>query len=588
MSVALKNGRSTAQEETLEDVHDSGSGSNKFGGVHYSGRRRSFGGDWHARRAIKSARPARSTYSKKSNQALKTALEQTVNMTVADKEQLIKYLQNDILSEVKDHHGESKTAGRRHPSSRSPSRSPTRANGHTRRRSLPKIGDGAPDSDVQAWSSSVDEEPVTVVVLPSSEKAGSPRSRVSPSPETNDSTAAKGQTNTNFFKSTRDSMSNLVSVRNGSHSSTATFTPAEIDDFVGLLEDVSKHLTPSNVRKCIFQLNKGFDESRAKAGNSGLIRRASSSGSDASEASEGDSPSRETKKKKAKNRFLSAVKRVKRGLYTNRMFMHSHRSSMTTRDALLEAGATNEGLDLAAMLRILDSLGFKLSKEESKAAEKYVSSRRDGKVRLEDFEMFLSDLGSTKEVVKKAKLRGAGRRIFLGGSCNPTTWRKDVAIPLLVAHDVPFFNPQVDDWDPSLVAMEAQAKAEAPVLLFVIDAATRAIASMIEVVELISEGYTCVVVIHEIQPDQVVAGEIPSKAEVKDLNRARAYLADVISRHSLPVFSNIGTAVQHSITLWSEIMDQRNDDPQNHAVERSISVKNLLATTSSDSTSGTV
>lgn len=91
--------------------------------------------------------------------------------------------------------------------------------------------------------------------------------------------------------------------------------------------------------------------------------------------------------------------------------------------------------------------------------------------------------------------------------------------------------------------MEAQAKAEAPVLLFVIDASTRAIASMIEVVELISEGYTCVVVIHEIKEGQVVAGDIPTKAEIKDLNRARAYLADVISRHQLPVFSNIGTYV---------------------------------------------
>ena len=50
------------------------------------------------------------------------------------------------------------------------------------------------------------------------------------------------------------------------------------------------------------------------------------------------------------------------------------------------------------------------------------------------------------------------------------------------------------------------------------------------------------VVIHEIKEGQPVAGEIPSKAEIKDLNRARAYLADVISRHALPVFSNIGAS----------------------------------------------
>lgn len=31
--------------------------------------------------------------------------------------------------------------------------------------------------------------------------------------------------------------------------------------------------------------------------------------------------------------------------------------------------------------------------------------------------------------------------VFLGGSCNPTTWRKEVAIPLLKKHSITFFNP---------------------------------------------------------------------------------------------------------------------------------------------------
>eukprot|EP00931_Biecheleriopsis_adriatica_P005264 TRINITY_DN106792_c0_g1_i1.p2 TRINITY_DN106792_c0_g1~~TRINITY_DN106792_c0_g1_i1.p2 ORF type:complete len:104 (-),score=14.89 TRINITY_DN106792_c0_g1_i1:210-494(-) len=31
--------------------------------------------------------------------------------------------------------------------------------------------------------------------------------------------------------------------------------------------------------------------------------------------------------------------------------------------------------------------------------------------------------------------------VFLGGSCNPTTWRKDVAVPMLIHKGVTFFNP---------------------------------------------------------------------------------------------------------------------------------------------------
>ena len=36
--------------------------------------------------------------------------------------------------------------------------------------------------------------------------------------------------------------------------------------------------------------------------------------------------------------------------------------------------------------------------------------------------------------------------MFLGGSCNPTTWRKDVAVPALEEAGVTFFNPQAGSW----------------------------------------------------------------------------------------------------------------------------------------------
>ena len=44
-----------------------------------------------------------------------------------------------------------------------------------------------------------------------------------------------------------------------------------------------------------------------------------------------------------------------------------------------------------------------------------------------------------------------GQKVFLGGSCNPTMWRKTVAIPTLEKEGAPHYNPQVDDWIPELV-----------------------------------------------------------------------------------------------------------------------------------------
>ncbi|KAH9284030.1 hypothetical protein ECG_02442 [Echinococcus granulosus] len=72
--------------------------------------------------------------------------------------------------------------------------------------------------------------------------------------------------------------------------------------------------------------------------------------------------------------------------------------------------------------------------------------------------------------------------VFLGGACNPTTWRKDIAIPFLEANGIPYFNPQFDEWRPELIAQEAAAKERASCLLFVFQPhLTRGLASLVEV-----------------------------------------------------------------------------------------------------------
>jgi len=141
------------------------------------------------------------------------------------------------------------------------------------------------------------------------------------------------------------------------------------------------------------------------------------------------------------------------------------------------------------------------------------------------------------EIEKQKQAASATRRdVFLGGSCNPTTWRMDLAMPLLESNLVSFYNPQVDDWSPELVEIEARAKEDCKVLLFVIDGKTRALASMLEASEYIGVGRRVVIVIQHVEPGTEIGGVVVGDREIKDLNRAREYLADVADRHGTPCF----------------------------------------------------
>lgn len=134
--------------------------------------------------------------------------------------------------------------------------------------------------------------------------------------------------------------------------------------------------------------------------------------------------------------------------------------------------------------------------------------------------------------------------LFLGGSCDPTTWRADIAIPTLTSLNVAFFNPQVADWSPELVAIEAKAKKDSSALLFVIDGQTRAIASMLEALSQAAQGRRIFVTSMDITDGTVIAGQPVTGRELKDLNRGRAYFLDELSNFSsATVHGSIAEAV---------------------------------------------
>ena len=136
--------------------------------------------------------------------------------------------------------------------------------------------------------------------------------------------------------------------------------------------------------------------------------------------------------------------------------------------------------------------------------------------------------------------------VFLGGSCNPTIWRIETAMPYLEKEGVTYYNPQVDDWYPELIQIEEDAKRNSNIKFFVFDSETRGIASLVETAFMASINWKLVVVLHYLSESKevTIAGETLLKQEVKDLNRGRSFLCDILERLGIPVFDNLTEALK--------------------------------------------
>ena len=98
--------------------------------------------------------------------------------------------------------------------------------------------------------------------------------------------------------------------------------------------------------------------------------------------------------------------------------------------------------------------------------------------------------------------------VFLGGSCNPTTWRMDVAIPHFKSQGITFYNPQQANWVPEMIELEHQAKVTSQILFFVINEQTRNVASMIEVSQYAGSNRRLMVVLNPYPgPEHLINGE---------------------------------------------------------------------------------
>ncbi|XP_075986062.1 NDT-like domain-containing protein raw isoform X2 [Anticarsia gemmatalis] len=134
--------------------------------------------------------------------------------------------------------------------------------------------------------------------------------------------------------------------------------------------------------------------------------------------------------------------------------------------------------------------------------------------------------------------------VFLGGSCNPTTWRSDIAIPILKKMGITYFNPQVEDWSTELMEVEHRAKAAARALLFVLDSETRAVAASVEAAHLAAAPRDLLLVLRPYSRHQTIGHEAISDHEYVELSRARATLQEAVERRGLPAFTDIPSALR--------------------------------------------
>ncbi|ESP04906.1 hypothetical protein LOTGIDRAFT_229984 [Lottia gigantea] len=151
---------------------------------------------------------------------------------------------------------------------------------------------------------------------------------------------------------------------------------------------------------------------------------------------------------------------------------------------------------------------------------------------------------------RKRKESQSNFQVFLGGSCNPTTWRRDIAIPFLKKEVITFYNPQVNTWRQELIELEDKAKQSADLLCFVIDNQTRAVVSMIETAYLVGCYRQIIVVMNAYEKDEeiLINGKQISQSERFDLMRVRNILIDLVERNSIPVFSDVHSALNCVVT----------------------------------------
>jgi hypothetical protein len=109
-------------------------------------------------------------------------------------------------------------------------------------------------------------------------------------------------------------------------------------------------------------------------------------------------------------------------------------------------------------------------------------------------------------------------KVFLGGTCNNTTWR-DELIPLLEENNIDYFNPVVKDWNQAAQDEEQwQKEVECDVHLYVITIEMAGVFSIAEIIDSAHEEHKTTIM--------VVAQEGFTDAQLKSLQAVANMVMD--------------------------------------------------------------
>lgn len=133
--------------------------------------------------------------------------------------------------------------------------------------------------------------------------------------------------------------------------------------------------------------------------------------------------------------------------------------------------------------------------------------------------------------------------VFLGGPCDTTTWRTDIAIPLLEQYALAYYNPQTVNGKPEMEASEQKAKGYAEDVLFVLTGDIRGNAALVEASILICEKpFDMHLVIQDITDEQAITMGMRA-AEQNDNNYGRSCLRELAELKLATCYETIEQAI---------------------------------------------
>lgn len=127
-------------------------------------------------------------------------------------------------------------------------------------------------------------------------------------------------------------------------------------------------------------------------------------------------------------------------------------------------------------------------------------------------------------------------RVFLGGTCNGSTWREQL-IPMLERQGFDYFDPVVPDWTPECKEVELQERATCDVCLYVVTPKMTGVYSVAEVVD-DSNKRPRHTVLCVLSSDD---GDSWTEAQARSIQS----VADLVKRNCTAVFYNLESVVEY-------------------------------------------